>query len=256
MSLKTYSGFIYGHDITDTNSWLDFTEGAGPELSTEVAIGSYTLDDFVNAVLNALNGEGALDYTATINRATRKVTISASGTFGLLVTTGTHTGISAFSLLGFTANKTGSSSYTSDVESGLFYEPQYKLQRFVTFEDNVEFAQTSVNTSASGLVEVVSFGQNQFMECNITYATDITGQGAIKNNVNGVSDLRAFMNYLIRKKPIQFIPDIDTPSAYYDCLLEKTTSSSNGTGFQLYELYGRGLANYYETQTLTFRRLF
>lgn len=256
MSLKTYSGFIYGHDIIDTNSWIDFSENGITELSAEVRIGSYTLDDFVDAFLNAMNGTGALEYSATIDRATRKVTISSTANFDLYVTTGSHSGISAFSLLGFTSDKTGSNSYEGDIASGLFYEPQFKLQRFVTFEDNVEFAQTSVNTSASGLVEVVSFGENQFMECNIIYATDITGQGAIKDNPNGVADLRAFMNYLIRKKPIQFIPDLDTPTNYYDCLLEKTTSSSNGTGFQLYELYGRGLANYYETQTLTFRRLF
>jgi hypothetical protein len=256
MSLKTFSGFIYGHDIIDINSWIDFSEDGITELSTEVRIGSYTLDEFVDAFLSAMNGEGALEYTATINRATRKVTISSTANFQLRVTTGTHSGISAFSLIGFTSNKSGSSSYTSDVASGLFYEPQFKLQRFVTFEDNVEFAQTSVNTSASGLVEVVSFGENQFMECNITYVTDILGQGAIKNNASGVSNLRAFMNYLIKKKPVQFIPDLDTPTNYYDCILEKTQSSSNGTGFQLYELYGRGLANYYETQTLTFRRLF
>lgn len=256
MSLKAYSGFIYGHDITDINSWIDFSEDGITELSAEIRIGSYTLDQFVDAFLNAMNGAGALEYSATIDRATRKVTISSTSNFELRVTTGSHAGTSAFSLLGFTSNKTGSNSYESDVSSGLFYEPQFKLQRFVTFEDNVEFAQTSVNTSASGLVEVVSFGENQFMECNITYATDITGQGAIKNNANGVADLRAFMNYLIRKKPVQFVPDLDTPTQYYDCILEKTQSSSNGTGFQLYELYGRGLANYYETQTLTFRRLF
>ena len=254
MSLKTYSAFIYGHDIDDESNYIDFSEDGITELSAIIETGSYTLTDFVNQVLVALNDAGNFDYTASINRATRKITISASSNFELRVT-GSHNAISAFALMGFTTDKSGSNSYESDVASGFFYEPQYWLQRYVDFTDNVESAQSSVNTSASGKVEVVSYGTNYFMECNITYATDITGQGAIKNNASGVSNLRAFMNYAIRKKPLEFMPDIDTPSVFTSCILEKTPSSNNGTGFQLFELYTRGLANYFETGILTFRKV-
>lgn len=255
MSLKTFSAFIYGHTIDEANEWLDFSEDGITELGAQVEIGSYTITDFVAAVSTAMNEVGDNTYTLSLDRATRKVTISADAPFDLYVTTGTHTAISVFSLLGFTSNKTGLSSYEGDVASGSFYEPQYYLQRYVDFEDYVESVESSVNTSASGLVEVVSFGQNKFMECNITYITDIIGQGVIKNNASGVANLRAFMNYLILKRPVEFIPDIDLPNEFTPCILERTRQNQKGTGFQLYELYTRGLANYFETQTLTFRQV-
>ena len=92
------------------------------------------------------------------------------------------------------------------------------------------------------------------MECNITYITDIINQAVIKNNPNGVSNLRQFMLYAIKKKPLEFIPDIDSVE-FTSCLLESTSTNKNGTGFQLFELYSRGLANYYETKKLRFREL-
>lgn len=254
MSIKTYSLFTYGHDITNINDFIDFNEGAG-EIATQIEIGSYTLQDFLSKILEAMNTGGNQEYTGTINRTTRKITISATSNFDLLVTTGTHSSISAFQLMGFTSDKTGSNSYEGDIASGFAYEPQFLLQDFVAFEDNVKTAQASVNESASGVVEVVSFGKNEFMECNITLATDIVPQGAIKENANGVSDLRAFMLYAINKKPMEFIADINTPENFVSCLLEKTQQDSKGTGFKLYELYARKLVGYFETKTLTFRKL-
>lgn len=254
MSLTTFSAFFYGWNITDDNKFVDFSEG-GPETFGEVQIGSYTAQDFCNAVSSAMNEASSNNYVVIFDRETRLVTISGDSNFELLPTTGSRSQTSAYSLLGFTTDRSGSNSYVSDVESGLIYEPQYHLQRHVTFENFVDTVESSVNTSASGVVEVVSFGEVRFMECNITYATNIVGQGVIKNNPTGVEDLRAFMNYLIKKRPVEFIPDIDDPIFYYDCILDKSRVSSNGTGFQLYELYGRGLANYFETGSLTFREV-
>lgn len=254
MSLKTFSAFFYGHNVNKENLWLDFSE-VGPEIAAQIQIGSYTLTQFVSKVSDAMNEVGDNTYSLSLDRNTRKITISADNNFDLLVTTGSHSAIGIWPILGFTSNKTGSNTYEADVASGFAYEPQFKLQRFVGFDDFVETVDSSVNTSASGIVEVVSFGQNNFMECNIMYATDITGQGAIKNNPTGVADLRAFMNYLIRKRPIEFIPDIDDPAVFVSCILDKTRASSTGVSFQLYEMYARGLANYFETQTLTFRKV-
>ena len=93
------------------------------------------------------------------------------------------------------------------------------------------------------------------MDCNITLATDIIPQGAIKENINGISDLREFMLYAINKNPIEFISDLDVPTLFESCLLESTKADSKGTGFKLYELYSRKLTGYFETKTLTFRKL-
>jgi hypothetical protein len=255
MSLTTFSGFTYGHDISEDNQFIDFNEDGSTEIGAQIKIGSYTLQTFIDAVSNAMNEAGENTYTVTVDRATRLITITGSAPFNLTVLSGSHFEISAFALMGFTTNRSGSNTYTGNQPSGFFYEPQYKLQKYVDFDDIVESVDSSVNTSASGIVEVVSFGQNQFMECNITYVTNIVGQGVIKNNPSGVSDLRAFMNYAIQKKPMEFIPDLLTPGVYVPCILEKTQKNSKGVGFQLYELYSKGLANYFETGTLTFRKV-
>jgi hypothetical protein len=254
MSIKSYSGFTYGHEINSSNDYINFDEGGG-EVASQIEIGSYTLNNFLGKVLEAFNAEGGQEYSGTIDRATRKITITATTNFDLLVTTGTQSTISAFSLMGFTIDKTGSNSYESDVASGFFYEPQFLLQNYVSFEDNVKTAQASVNESASGVVEIVSFGKNQFMECNITLATDIIPQGAIKENATGVSDLRSFMNYAINKNPLEVVFDLENPDLFEACLLEKTQIDSKGTGFKLYELYARKLVGYFETKSLTFRKL-
>lgn len=255
MSLTTFSGFIYGHDISEDNQFIDFNEDGSTEIGAQIRIGSYTLADFVDAVSNAMNDAGDNTYTVTVDRSSGLITITGSDLFNIMVSSGSHFAISAFSLMGFSSNRSGSNVYTADFKSGFLYEPQFKLQKYVDFEDIIESVDSSVNTSASGVVEVVSFGQSQFMECNINYVTNIVGQGVIKNNSNGVSDLRAFMNYAIQKKPMEFIPDLSGPTVYISCILEKTQKSSKGVGFQLYELYARGLANYFETGTLTFRKV-
>lgn len=248
-----YSGFIYGHTITANNQWIDFTENGVTELSIQIDFGSYTLTEFVSKVIRAMNEIGTQVYTASLDRLTRKITISAAGNFDLLVSTGTHSSISAFELMGFN-DKSGSNSYEADNPSGSFYEAQYPLQRYVDFENNVEISNSKVNESASGKVEVISYGTNKFMECNIKYATNITGQGVIKNNPNGENDLRAFLNYAILKRPMEFVRDV-TLTNFNSCILESTSKSNVGTAFTLFELYAQGLANYFETKTLTFREL-
>jgi hypothetical protein len=254
MSITTYSGFTYGHEISSSNEFINFDDGAG-EVSEQIEIGSYTLNDFLDKVLEAFNSGGTQEYSGTIDRSTRKITVSAASNFSLLVTSGTQASISAYGIIGFTQDKTGSNTYEADIASGFFYEPQFLLQNYVAFEDNVKTAQSSVNQSASGVVEIVSFGKNEFMECNITLATDIIPQGVIKENINGVSDLRQFLNYAINKNPIEFVADLESPNIFESALLEKTNGDSKGTGFKLNELYSRKLAGYFETKTITFRKL-
>lgn len=255
MALNSFSGFIYGHTITDNNNWIDFSENGVDELSNQVDFGSYSFTDFVNKVLQAMNEIGSQEYQASIDRLSRKVTISAPSNFDLFVTTGIHSEISVFNLLGFTSNKSGNNSYEADIPSGSFFEPQFKLQNFIDFEDNVKTAQSKVNQSASGRnVEVISYGLNKFMRCNIKYQTNISGQVVIKNNPNGVDDLRSFMNYAITKAPMEFIRNIED-IGFNTCLLESTPEDQQGTSFLLKELYALKLVGYFETGTLTFREL-
>jgi hypothetical protein len=256
MAILTYSAFNYGHKITSDNQNINFSENGVDELTAIIPVGSYTLGDFVNAISVALNKYGTLDYSVTLDRVTRKITISANASFELWVVTGSLINVSTFPLMGFTGtDRTGASTYESDSPSGYQYSPQFLLQNFTDFEDEQRKAEASISQTASGRVQVTSYGEVKIMSANITLATNIPDQVAIRENLNGVSDLREFMIYSIEKNPLEFIPDENNPNIFTKCLLEKTPESSEGVGFKLKELYSRNLTGYFETGDLQFRKI-
>lgn len=253
--VNTYSIFYYGYEIDISNQYLDFDEGGG-ELTATIAVGSYSLQQFLDAVKTALDAAGGLTYTVSVDRATRLVTISAGANFTLKVTSGSHAAASCFGLLGFSgADKTGTDSYTGSSESGTAFEPQFWLQDYIASTDYRRAVEASVNTTASGSVEVVTFGTQQFVQMNIRFQTDIaqSGNSPIKNDVNGVDDLRAFMQHLITKAPVEFMPNINQRTTYETLILESSSLSRDGIGYRLRELYNQGLPGYYDTGVLTFR---
>lgn len=256
MALNTFSTFYYGHSVNSSNLKFNFNEGAG-ELTATIAIGSYTPTDFATQVQTALNAIGSFTYTVTFNRAARTITIATSdGNFSLLVSTGSENAVSAWSLMGFTgADLSGAMTYTGDTTTGSAYSPPFILQDYVTDEDWQQAAAASVNKTASGRVEVVKFGDETFYQMNIKYVNNNTQPDSliIKNNATGVADLRTFMQYIVEKRPIEFMPDIDATSNFEKVLLESSPSNKDGTGYKLKELYDQGLPGYYETGTLVFR---
>ncbi len=255
MSLRTYSKIYYGFDVTAENLYLDFQESAGLLFAT-LSIRSYSMTDFASEVARALNAAGLLVYTVTVNRSTRVMTVSATGTFKLLVTSGAHGGSSVFGTMGFTgADKTGTTTYTGGAATGSVYSYQFISQSHVDSDDDESAAYGTVNKSASGKVEVVSFGTENFIESAITYATDINvGTGSpVKYNPQGHSDLIALMRYLRTKGPFEFMPDEDTPNEFQTCLLESSPEDVNGLKYRLKEMYGKNLPGFFETGTLRFR---
>lgn len=256
--IKTYSAFTYGHTVTDDNQWLNFSEDGITELSAQIDIGSYTLGTFAGKVAQALNEVGTLNYTCTVDRATLKLTISADSPFWLYVTTGTNASISAYNLMGFTTDVTNDNNVTGENISGSVYYPQFMLQQYVDFDENVKFNQPSVAQSASGKVEVVSFGKIKTMECEVTMITDKPQDGyPIKNNPNGYQDALDFLNYAITKAEMEFIRDADNmgTSIVHEVLLESTDGDSKGTGYRLRELYATVAPDYFSAGKLKFREL-
>lgn len=259
MTIRTYSAFTYGHTVTDENKFINFNEGSG-ELLAQLDVGSYTLDAYKDEVARAMNDVigTTVAYTVTLDRTTRTLTVSGDAPFDLLVSSGANIGADAFPLMGFTGSDlTGLSSYEGDSQCGLYFEPQFMLQKYVDFEDNIKTTSASVNESASGNVEVVSYGTVNYMECNITLQTNIVqAKGSyLKSDPAGYDNLRAFLRYLITKAPIEFIPDLDTPTSFKDCLLESSKEGANGVNIKIKELYTKGYAEYYESGLLTFREL-
>lgn len=262
MAINTRSAFIYGHTIDDNNQYINFMEDGINELAATIEIGSYTLDQFKDAVAKALNEIGDNTYIVSLDRVTRILTISADAVFSLLVTSGTQSSISAFGLMGYTSDKDLLLTYPGDESSGSIYYPQAPLYSYSPFENNESSIQEKVNESSSGEIEVVSYGTKNIMMCNIKYATDIVGQDQptkgikyIENNPNGLGDLRTFWQYLRLKRPIEFIADKLDNNIFIPCLLESAPGSSSGTAFEIKELYAQKLANYYETGIIKFRQL-
>ena len=136
MAIKTRSAFTYGHTIDDNNQYINFSEDGIIELSATIETGSYYLNDFINQIAIALNDIGDNNYVVSVDRLTRKITISGDNNFDLLVTNGQQLSISAFPLMGFTTDRTGSNSYEADIASGFIYYPQAPLRDYMPF-DNV-----------------------------------------------------------------------------------------------------------------------
>lgn len=257
MNFDNFSLFYYGFDVTELNQYLNFDEGGAP-LTATVELGSFTPTDFADKVSVALNNAGALTYFVTFNRVARNFTIStSSGTFSLLVGSGVNTS-NVFSMLGFSGDdRTGSNSYTG-YSAGSVYEPQYKLQDYISSDNFKKLIKPSINTSATGQVEVIRFGVERFIQMRITFITEILEAGdgqTIKADSNALSSIQDFMSYLIEKKPVEFMWDIGTRASYVKVLLESTEAEKDGTGFILRELYDKGLPGFYDTGKLTFRVL-
>lgn len=258
MSISTHSIFYFGHTVDQDNYAIDFNEG-GAELQADLAIGGYTLTEFAAEIERALNEAGALTYTVTVTRATQVITVAASGTFSLLASSGTRTGTGAFELMGFTAtDKTGAATYTGSVASGSSYDTQFILQSYVDSAHFKKGRNPTVLQSASGAVtEIFKYGDDMFFKFNFKWVTDIRmpEDGWIRWRPTGVASLVTFMDYLITKAPVEFMPDEDDVDTYYKVVLESTPEDKNGVGYQLKEATDRGLPGFFETGVLTLRDL-
>lgn len=252
--INSYSIFYYTDEISASNYYVDFDEGSG-EISFSLTIGAYTLNELAALIQDGLNTNGSQTYTVSVDRSTRKFTISASANFSLLAATGSHAGSAVYSTIGFTTDQTGANTYTSESAIGTAYEPQFWLQDYVAKEDWSEAVNESVNESASGDVEVLSYGKVRFIQFNIRYANDYyqSPTSPIKYDASGIENLRLFMEFATTKVSFEFMPDINDRDTYIKVLLETTPQSKNGTGFKLKELYAQNLAGYYDTGILELR---
>ena len=258
--IPTKSKFYFlTESVTRSNFKIDFTDTASNTVrEATMQLGPYSPFELGVEIQRAMNEASTEDYTVTFNRTTRKYTISSASNFSLLASSGANVTSDIFQLAGFdSSDKSGSNSYVSDNAVGVEYIPQFPIQQYVSTEDFQEKIKPSVNTSASGRVEVVSFGIVKYAEMNIKYITDLpqgTG-GIIDNDSNAVSKARTFLQTLIQKRNCEFMEDRDNPSNFEIFLLEKSSRSGQGVGYLLKELLSQSLAGYFETGKLTFRKM-
>lgn len=254
--IDTYSKFYYGLEVTASNKWIDFDEGAG-EINVSLDPGFYTLEQIAQAVEDEMNAAGSDVYTVTVNRDTRKITIGTTGTCDFLWHTGINSSNTIGTLIGYiiTADDMNKTSLVSDNAIGSVYEPQFKLQDYVSEADFRNLRSATRNKSASGLIEVINFGTEKFFEFSIKFATNIPqpASGPIISNTSGVANLEAFMQYMMQGAAVEFMPNKDDETTYYTLFLESTSSEGSGMGYKLQEQYGRGLKGYFESGMLKFR---
>lgn len=253
MSIFTKPVFYYGFTVTTNDIYINFDEGLG-ELTALVSAGRYSFEGLTQAVASALNSIGGQEYTVVTNRDTRRYTISAPSNFDLLFGTGSNSGLSIRDVMGYSqTDKTGSNSYTSENTAGSEFIPQFPLQNFVAPEDFTEFASANVNESGSGLVETYSIGTRSFFEFNMRPITNNRLRNY--NNQSAIEQAREFLNYCITKGELEIMRDGDSKNSFETILLERSATSSTGTGLKLNELYGNGLTGFFESGLLRFRKV-
>jgi hypothetical protein len=255
MALSTHSVFYYGYEITKNNNKINFKEGV-PELTATITNGSYSLTDLLVAIKTALDAAGALTYTVSVDRDTRKITIASTSTFSLLTNTGSQVGLSPWSLLGFsqTSDHTGASTYTGESSSGSVYYPQFVLQGYEDPENNQEAVDPSVNQSSNGKTEAISFGLKKFVTFDIKWINEYPQDGKlIKTDSNALDNLRNFLLALVDKQPVEFMPDEDDRATFITGIGESIGGNKKGIGFAIKELVDRDLPGYYEINDIKLR---
>lgn len=101
--------------ITSTNKYIDFKEGAGSELTAIITEGNYTVDALEAEIKLQMEAVGALTHTCSFSRSTGLWTFSVStSTIDLLTDTGSNAANSIYDTLGFdeSADYTGDDSHT------------------------------------------------------------------------------------------------------------------------------------------------
>lgn len=254
-ALENHSKFYYGWQVTNSNKYVDFNDGAGVKTAT-LKVGYYSSTDLMIEIKKKMDALSSLDFTISFNRTTRKFAISSTSNFSLLFSTGPNSAQSTSELLGYAAsNKTGANSYLAENVSGFEYSTQFYIQSYKDTSTNRKAIDGTVNKSASGAIEVIKFGNERFMEGEFLFITNITQESIsiIRTNNQGREDFIQFIEWCTEKAPVEFIKNENSPDSFQQLVLESTPSDSKGLDYDLIEMYDRGLAQYYRSGVLKFR---
>jgi len=259
MTTQTRFRIYYIDPITAENNLLNFREPNAvvtTEKTATLNVGSRTHTDLAVEIQRALNDAGEETYSVVFNRSSRTFTISAGDTFELLAATGSNSGQSAYSLIGFTTDQTGASTYEGSA-AGNDFQSQFFPQNYLSFDDNLEGTEASVNQAPSGITETVTFGDIRLMEFNMSFVTSqFKSKGnPIRYNATGLEDARSLMEFLIKKRFAEFMLDESDVNTFDKVLLERTPESRQGIAYRLKEQIGRGFSEHYETGRLVFRKI-
>lgn len=234
MALQDKSLFLYGFTVTPTNQYIPFLNvNAGTEIDAIVPTGQYTLATLCTAISAAMNAaDTANTYTCTAARTfgsnlQNRITISTSGAFlTLLWGTSSFSAASIRDLISFGhSNLTGSTSYTNSLSSGTAVATSWYGFNYQPPSVNLKTIG-SVNISANGTKETVSWSVQQFIEVEYKYEA----QAYV------LATWQPLAAWMAQGMPFDFTPQINQPPTFYSCTLEKSPGDSKGLGFMMKEM--------------------
>lgn len=246
------SAFIYGYTVEDSQKSFYFNEGVGVQ-SFDVDAKGWALDDLRLEIQNRLNDNGDLSYSVTVDRATRKFTITADSAFDLLPSEST-TG-SLFEVIGYSSDKIGLMTYESDDETGRVYLPQFPLEKYTPFENDIRTIGGNKAEAPSGATRGVNFGLLKHMSCDFMFIGDIVHrkESPVESNPTGLQDAKDFMNYCITFGGMEFFEDRYSLTQFQKCIQISNGKDKNGQGYRLDRV--SKLYTIFQIKNLTFREI-
>lgn len=254
MALSAKSLFLYGLEVTDENSSLDFkTSMGGPERQATLETGFYSVTSLLIEIVRAMRAvDTSEDFIASANRSVAggtqiRITISTSGSYlSFLFASGTRSASTCASLLGFTAtDKTGSTSYTSGSTIGTALTPNLAGYNYNgpigSNGDRSRKVFGNVNVSANGTKEAIVFQIQKFIEVQYKFIPE-----------EDIPDWVGFLTWAIQQRPFDFTPEISNPTVYNEVTLESTPQDNKGLAFMMKEMLPQ-FPNLYDTGLLKFR---
>ena len=161
------------YNVKNGYNKIDFNEGAG-ELNATLTSGNYSINDLQTEIKTQMEAVGVNTYTVTYSSVSMKLTITSSGNFTLLNSTGTNSSDKFKYMIGFDNNDSSSSlshtgPFTVDLFKYLKYFkvriPQFGLNGKLNKNGNYTFIIT--NETNRGQYNTYDTGNN-FQQCSIS----------------------------------------------------------------------------------------
>ena len=137
------------------------------------------------------------------------------------------------------------------------WRPQSIIEEYKPIRYNKEKISPSVNESASGVLNVLTFGDRSFMTGVFRYITDKpqSNKSPIDSNPTGRQDAVDFMEVAIKKHVMEFMENRDDVNTFNKVLLERTSQNSKGVGYELEKDFDEYIIGYYTLGELSFREV-
>ncbi len=254
MSIRTFSKFYYGYEITADNCSIDFNDGGADKVAT-LAVGTYSLTKLLIVTAAALNAASSVEWTVTVNRATRIITLTSASSTTVLGATGDNFSTSALPTLGLNSADHTGTTHVGATASGSSYSPGFLLEDYKDKTQTRKLINPTINKSTSKQkVSVQYFGVEQFYKFNIKWITNQhVGTSAVWRSSNtALEDAKSFLNWIMTKSIIEFMPDENDEATYDRMYLDSAEADADGVGFDLKEYFDKNLPGFYETGLLTF----